>query len=96
MLERAWRRTRGRMLFLGIDQDDTRGDARALLRRFGVSYPSLRESGDATARRWGVGGFPVTFFLAADGRVVAQAIGQMHPRQLRAGIAAARRGTLPS
>lgn len=81
-------------MFLGVNQNDARGDAVAFLRRFGITYPSLYEEGDATAIRWGVGGFPVTYFLAADGRVVAQAIGLLRPGQLQRGIAAASTGRL--
>ena len=93
-LERTWRAERGRVLFLGVNQNDSAKDARAFIRRFGITYPSVREAGDATAIRWRVGGFPVTFFVTADGRVVAQTIGQLRPRQLERGIAAARTGTL--
>ena len=94
LLERTWRAERGRVLFLGVNQNDARNDALAFIRRFALSYPSLREPGDASAIRWGVGGFPVTFFLAPDGGVVAQSIGQLRPAQLQRGIAAARRGRL--
>ena len=94
LLERGWRRERGRVLFLGINQNDSLRDALAFLRRFRVSYPSVRESGGATARRWQVPGFPVTFFVAADGHVVAQAIGRLRPRELERGVMAARRDHL--
>jgi len=94
MLQRAWRAQHGRVLFLGVNQNDARDDALAFLRRYAITYPSLREAGDATAIRWGVRGFPVTYFLASDGRVVAQAIGQLRPGQLQRGIAAARTGKL--
>lgn len=94
LLMRAWRAEHGRVLFLGVNQNDAADDARAFVRRFATSYPSVRESGDRTARRWGVGGFPVTFFLSAGGRVVAQTIGQLRRGQLERGIAAARRGSL--
>ena len=96
MLERAWRAQRRNVLFLGIDQNDSRGDALAFIRRFAITYPSLHEKGDATAVRWRVRGFPVTFFVAADGRVVAQSIGLLRPAQLRRGIEAARAGRLDS
>lgn len=90
LLERTWRQEAGRTVFLGINQNDALSDARAFLRRFDTTYPSLRESRDATARRWRVGGFPTTFFVAGDGHVVAQAIGRLRPDQLRRGIEAAR------
>lgn len=96
LLERAWREQAGRMLILGINQNDALGDARGFLRRFDVTYPSLREGGDATSRRWGVEGFPVTFFVAADGHVVAEAIGRLREAQLQRGIDAAQRDRLTS
>jgi thiol-disulfide isomerase/thioredoxin len=94
LLERAWRREAGRVLFVGVNQNDALSDARAFLRRFKVSYPSLRESGYATARRWRVAGFPVTFFVAADGHVVAEAIGRLRPGQLGRGVRATRQDRL--
>lgn len=94
LLQRVWRAQRGRVLFLGVNENDTGDAAKAFIRRFGVTYPAVREAGDATAVRWGVGGLPVTFFIADDGRVVAQSIGQLRPRQLRRGVDAARKGRL--
>lgn len=96
LLERAWQRRRGGTLFLGVNQNDLLGDARGFLRRFAITYPSVREGGDATGRRWGVAGFPVTFFVAADGHVVAQAIGLLRPTQLERGIEAARTDSFKS
>ncbi|MGI8801311.1 MAG: TlpA family protein disulfide reductase [Solirubrobacteraceae bacterium] len=89
LLQRAWQQQHGRVLVLGVNQDDALADARAFLGRYAISYPSVRESGDATARRWSVGGFPVTFFIAPDGHAVAEAIGLLRQRQLERGIAAA-------
>lgn len=94
LLESAWRRESGDVLFLGVNQNDTRSDALGFLRRFAITYPSLREDGDTTAIRWGVRGFPVTFFIATDGHVVAQSIGRLRAAQLRDGLAAARTGRL--
>jgi cytochrome c biogenesis protein CcmG/thiol:disulfide interchange protein DsbE len=94
LLERAWRRDGGQVLFLGVDQDDAHDDALSFLDRFRVTCPALREAGNATAARWGVGGFPVTFFIDPGGRVVAQTIGQLRPGRLERGITAARTGRL--
>jgi cytochrome c biogenesis protein CcmG/thiol:disulfide interchange protein DsbE len=90
LLERVWREQAGRVLVLGVNQNDALNDARSFLRRFRIAYPSVTEPGDATARRWRVGAFPVTFFLAVDGHVVAQTIGMLRPGQLERGITAAR------
>lgn len=52
--------------------------------------------GAAHTRSAALGGrrVPRDVFLAAEGRVVAQHIGQLHAGQLERGIAAARRGRL--
>ncbi len=97
LLERAWRRGgRRRVLLLGVNVSDRAGAARAFLKRFGITYPNVREPGEGTAQRWTVGGLPETFFLAASGRAVARTIGRLHPGDLGRGIAAARRGRLPA
>ena len=95
LLQRTWRRARrDGFIFVGINQNDGRGDALAFLRRFGITYPSLREPGDGAARRWRVGGFPVTFFINRNGRVVAEAIGRLRPEQLQRGLRAAEAGAV--
>lgn len=90
-LEHGWRRTRDAgVLYLGINQQDARGDARGFVREHKLDYPSLREGQDDTSKRWGVTGYPETFFISARGRVVAHVIGIVSERQLREGTAAAR------
>lgn len=88
-LQRAWETKRGRVLFLGVNQNDSPGAAAAFLRRFSITYPSLRERGDSAARRWGVFGFPTTFFIASDGHAVARVVGPLRSAQLQRGIGAA-------
>ncbi len=94
LLEREWLASRSRgVLFLGVDQSDAADEARAFLKRFRVSYPILREDGESTSLTWGVRGYPVTFFLAADGHVVGELIGQLQARSFEQALAAARRDT---
>lgn len=91
VLEHAWRAARrGGVLFLGLDVRDLRDEARAFLREFRLSYPSVRDGGGHAMRPWGVTGIPETFFLTADGRVAGHVIGAVSDRQLAEGIAAAR------
>ncbi|MCL6440384.1 MAG: TlpA family protein disulfide reductase [Thermoleophilum sp.] len=92
-LERVWRRERrSGVLFLGLNMQDVRDDARAFVRDFGLTYPSVREPDNETARRYGVTGLPETFFIDARGRVVGHVIGEVTGEQLASGVAAARRG----
>jgi cytochrome c biogenesis protein CcmG/thiol:disulfide interchange protein DsbE len=93
VLERGWRGTGQQgVLFLGLDMQDVRGDAREFLREFSITYPNIREGDKQTARRYGMTGIPETFFISAQGRVVAHVIGALTPDQLRAGVDAARSG----
>jgi len=93
VLERGWRDAgAGGVLFLGLDMQDAREDAREFLREFSITYPNVREAGEETSRRYGMTGIPETFFISARGHVVGHVIGAITARQLRAGIAAARSG----
>ena len=92
-LERAWRSAKARgVLFVGLNQQDTREDARDFIRTFGLTFPHVRDGGNDTARTWGVTGLPETFFIAADGTVVGHVIGTVDETQLADGIAAAKSG----
>jgi cytochrome c biogenesis protein CcmG/thiol:disulfide interchange protein DsbE len=91
LLERTWReegRPRG-VLFLGLDMQDVREDARAFLREFRVSYPNVRDRGKTVAPEWGVTGIPETFFITAGGEIAGHVIGAISAEQMRDGIAAA-------
>lgn len=90
-LERTWRSVRRRgVLFLGLDVRDLRDEARAFLREFRITYPSVRDGSGDSMRTWGVTGVPETFFLTADGRIAGHVIGTISESQLAQGIAAAR------
>ncbi|HEX5856487.1 MAG TPA: TlpA disulfide reductase family protein [Microbacterium sp.] len=93
LLERRWRDVEpAGVLVLGINQQDARDDALAFLADRGVTFPSVRDPGKETARAWGVTGTPETFFVSADGDVVAHVIGTISDEQMTAGLAAARSG----
>jgi cytochrome c biogenesis protein CcmG/thiol:disulfide interchange protein DsbE len=92
-LERGWQRLGPNgVLFLGLDIQDLRGDARSFAQRYGLTYPSLRDAGRSTANRYGATGIPETFFIDASGRVVDHVIGVVSDGQLRDGARAARTG----
>ena len=86
-LERGWRAAGPRgVLFLGLDIQDLRGDARPSSREYGATYPSVRDPGRDVANDYGATGIPETYFIDRQGRVVAHVIGVVSTRQLaRAG-----------
>jgi cytochrome c biogenesis protein CcmG/thiol:disulfide interchange protein DsbE len=92
VLEQAWRAQPGGVLFLGLDAQDAREDARDFIDQFGLTFPHVRDPGNDTQRDWGVTGLPETYFIAADGTVVGHVIGTVDEAQLRDGVAAARSG----
>jgi cytochrome c biogenesis protein CcmG/thiol:disulfide interchange protein DsbE len=93
VLEQAWKdQGSGGVLFLGLDAQDAREDARDFIAQFGLTFPHVRDPGNQTQRDWGVTGLPETYFIAADGRVVGHVIGTVDAGQLRDGMAAARAG----
>ena len=94
VLEKAYTRqaVEDDVLFVGLDAQDAREDARDFISQFGLTFPHVRDSGNDTQRAWGVTGLPETYFIAADGRVVGHVIGTVDEAQLADGIAAAKSG----
>jgi cytochrome c biogenesis protein CcmG, thiol:disulfide interchange protein DsbE len=55
---------------LGINLDDTTGDALDFVKRYGLTYPQLREGDGADSRdAYGMTGFPESFLIDPQGHV---------------------------
>jgi thiol-disulfide isomerase/thioredoxin len=92
-LEQGWRALGPRgVLFLGLDIQDVRGDGEAFIRKYGATYPSVREPGREVANSYGATGIPETYFIDSRARVVAHVIGVVSKRQLAQGAVAAASG----
>lgn len=88
LLQRGWtRHARDGVLFVGLNVQDVRSDARGSLQTLEQTFPQVRDPTNATARKWGVSGIPETFFIGRDGRVVGHVIGVVTVRQLERGVA---------
>lgn len=73
LLESAWRRWRARgVIFVGVDAQDFDTDARRFVRYHGITYPTVRDGPGATLARYGVSGFPETWFVDRRGRLVVE------------------------
>jgi len=44
------------------------------MRRFGITYPVVYDGSGSTLGKWGVTGFPETFFVDREGRLVGERI----------------------
>ncbi len=92
-LKAAASRHRGEVIFLGVDVQDFKGDARRFLARFDVNFVSVRDGSGTTYGDYGLTGVPQTFFLDRTGRVVAHALGEISVRELEAGVTKRRAGS---
>ena len=81
-------RHRGQVVFVGIDVKDLTGDALGFARKYKVNYVSVRDgSGDKTWNSYGLTGVPETYFINAQGRIVAHIPGAVSAPTLEVGIA---------
>jgi cytochrome c biogenesis protein CcmG/thiol:disulfide interchange protein DsbE len=95
LLQRGWGRWKGKnVVFVGVDVKDFRGDARSFLRRYGVTYPNIYDGKGSLVGRYGVTGFPETYFIDSRGRIRYRIAGPVaDAADLDAGI---RRALAPS
>ena len=90
-LEQVWREERARgLVVVGLDAKDFRKDARRFVRRFDLTFPIVFDGpGDVAADRYGVTGFPETFVLDRQGRVLDVFVGGITGDEDRARLRAA-------
>lgn len=74
-LARTHRQAGDGVVFLGLDTQDLTGDARAFVRRYGLTYPSLRDGTDRAQRAFEATGVPETFIIDRQGRIAYRHIG---------------------
>jgi cytochrome c biogenesis protein CcmG/thiol:disulfide interchange protein DsbE len=75
VLQQTYERYRDRgLVVLGIDVNDFRQDARRFMKRYGLTYPVVYDGKGSTVGKWGVRGFPETFFVDRTGKLVGERI----------------------
>jgi cytochrome c biogenesis protein CcmG/thiol:disulfide interchange protein DsbE len=75
VLEATWRKHRADgLVVLGVDAQDFRGDGRRFVKRFGLTYPIAYDGKGSTLGRYGLTGFPETYFVGRDGTIVADKV----------------------
>jgi len=75
-LEQAWSQDRGKgLVVVGVDANDFRSDARGFMRRYGITYPVVYDGPGKTIGPWGIKGFPETYVVNREGRVVDAFVG---------------------
>ena len=72
--------------FVGIDTQDLSDDARAFAKTYALTYPLVHDAGGEVGRDYGVGAFPETFVVDAQGRAVPEGHrGHRHRKHHRGG-----------
>jgi cytochrome c biogenesis protein CcmG/thiol:disulfide interchange protein DsbE len=86
--EAAWRQWRSRgVVIVGVDAQDFSGDARKFIRRYGLTYPNVHDGPGSILSKYGVTGFPETYFVSRTGRLVGERVqGEISEEKLAAGI----------
>jgi cytochrome c biogenesis protein CcmG/thiol:disulfide interchange protein DsbE len=85
LLERTQRRLGGRQAtVLGVNMEDNTEDAMAFVRRFGLTFPNLRDVDREYARAYGTSAYPETFVIDREGRIAARRRGPVDQRWIDA------------
>jgi cytochrome c biogenesis protein CcmG, thiol:disulfide interchange protein DsbE len=89
LLAGFYRASRGKVVIIGVDADDSAPAARSFVTAYGVGYPVGFETTPAVADAYGVSGpgIPETFFLDGRHRIVKRIIGDVTMKELTAGVA---------
>ncbi len=76
-LGQAWRdvRSRGDVVFLGVDYVDTKPEAMAYLEQFDITYPNGPDKGTEISQAFRIRGVPETYLIDRSGVIVHRQIG---------------------
>jgi cytochrome c biogenesis protein CcmG/thiol:disulfide interchange protein DsbE len=87
-LEAAWRRYRAQgVVVVGVDAQDFSSDAKRFIRKYKLTYPTVHDGPGNVLPKYGVTGFPETYFVDRRGRLVGdRVVGEVSAAKLTAGI----------
>jgi cytochrome c biogenesis protein CcmG/thiol:disulfide interchange protein DsbE len=92
LLARFYRDEQGTVALVGLDENDTVGNAMSFTRADGVSYPVGWDPHFDVGSAYGVNALPQTFFLNARHQIVDRVFGKVTLASLHKGIALATAG----
>jgi cytochrome c biogenesis protein CcmG/thiol:disulfide interchange protein DsbE len=92
LLARFYRDEQGTVALVGLDENDTVGNATSFTRAYGVSYPVGWDPHFDVGSAYGVNALPQTFFLNARHQIVDRVFGKVTLASLHKGIALATAG----
>jgi cytochrome c biogenesis protein CcmG/thiol:disulfide interchange protein DsbE len=74
------------VLFVGVDVQDTQSGAKSFIETFGLDFHHFFDPDKAIPAEFGGFGVPITYFMSADGEIVATHNGILDERSLVEGI----------
>ena len=84
-LENAWKKNKDRgVVFIGVNIQDRGEDARAFMKKFGITYLNGRDESGKIAIDYGVWGIPETFFSDPQGRITYKHAGELKAPMIQA------------
>lgn len=92
LLAKFYRTAQSKVALVGLDENDTVGNATSFTRADGVSYPVGWDPHFTVASAYGVNALPQTFFLNARHQIVDRVFGAVTLASLNHGIALATAG----
>jgi thiol-disulfide isomerase/thioredoxin len=92
LLATFYRSEKGKVGLVGLDENDTVGNATSFTKADGVSYPVGFDPHFAVGTAYGVNALPQTFFLNARHQIVDRVFGKVTLASLHKGIALATAG----
>ncbi len=90
LLEAIWKTSQAKgVIVVGVDTQDLEQPARAFLRQYRITFPTVRDPDGTVARLFGTTGVPETFFIGSDGHIRGKFPGeQPDPGAWHAAVAA--------
>ena len=86
-LQAAWARYGpNRLVVVGIDSQDFKSDARKFAHKYALTYPIVHDASGSTYGPYGLTGFPETFFVNRDGKIVGYVSGELTEQDLTENI----------
>jgi cytochrome c biogenesis protein CcmG/thiol:disulfide interchange protein DsbE len=82
MVEAYPRAAEAGIQFVGIDVQEDRNTVATYLAQHLIEYPILLDEQGSIAAQYAVQGYPTTYFLDSDGRIVARNVGALTGEQL--------------
>ncbi len=76
LLERAARRYKQRVVFIGVNVRDFNGDAKDFVAEHDLTYLIAYDGPAKLWEPWGITGLPETFFVDGSGTIVAHKVGE--------------------